>query len=92
MTTVTGDRHHRATYTISAGNRHLVAQRIDGRVALIDEPVDHDGRVYLVERHVTSLAELDSICDAYTAHSEAADKPGVLAHRQLLAELSEPTR
>lgn len=89
MTTVTGDRHHRATYTTSTGTRHLVAQRIDGRVALIDEPADHDDRVYLVERHVTSLAELDSICEAYTAHSEAADKPGVLAHRELLAQLSK---
>ena len=28
------------------------AQRIDGRVAVMDVPVDHDDRVYLVERHI----------------------------------------
>ena len=85
--TATGQRHHQASYQISAGTRHLIAQRIDDRVALIDEPADHDDRVYLVERHVTSLAELGSLCDAYIAHSESADRPGVLAQRQLLDDI-----
>lgn len=87
-----GERNHRATYRTPAGIRHLVAQRIDGRVALIDEPGNHDGRVYLIERHVTSLAELDSICDAYVAHSEAVGKPALLAQRETFAELTEAVR
>ena len=44
-----------ARYRIPTGQRALQAQRIDGRVAVIDVPVDHDDRVYLVERHVQSL-------------------------------------
>lgn len=86
---VAGERHCRASYCTSAGIRQLVAQRIDGRVALVDEPADHDGPVLLIERHVTSLAELDSICDAYVAHSEAVDRPAVLAQRDVLDELCE---
>ena len=39
----------------------LYAQRIDGRVALVDVPIDHAGRVLLIERHVESLAELEGI-------------------------------
>lgn len=90
--TAASQRHHQATYRISSGTRHLIAQRIDGRVALIDEPTDHDDHVYLVERHVTSMAELGSLCDAYIAHSETADCPGVLAQRALLDDLCEVER
>lgn len=87
-----GDRHHRATYQVPAGTRHLVAQRIDGRVALVDEPADHDDHVYLVERHVRSLEELDSLCAAYAEHSTTAGKPGILAHRELLNRMCEADR
>ncbi len=37
-------------YRIPTGQRALQAQRIDGRVAVMDVPVDHEDRVYLVER------------------------------------------
>ena len=57
-------------YRIPTGERALHAQRIDGRVAVIDVPVDHDDRVYLVERHVISKAELDGLADEYSRHSE----------------------
>lgn len=87
--TVAGERHRRASYRTSAGIRHLVAQRIDGRVALVDEPADHDAPVLLIERHITSLAELESICDAYVAHSETVDRPAALAHRDLMDDLCE---
>ena len=63
-------------YRIPSGERALHAQRIDGRVAVIDVPVDHDDRVYLVERHVISKAELDGLADEYSRHSEAC---GILA-------------
>ena len=66
-------------YRIATGERALHAQRIDGRVALIDVPVDHDDRVYLVERHVTSKAELDGLAHEYTRHSEACGIPAILA-------------
>ena len=57
-------------YRIPAGQRALNAQRIDGRVAVIDVPVDHDDRVYLVERHVDSQAELQGLATEYAQRSE----------------------
>ena len=66
-------------YRIRTGQRALHAQRIDGRVAVIDVPVDHDDRVYLVERHLESMAELHGLAREYTRHSEACGVPAILA-------------
>ena len=55
-----------ATYDSDEGTRQLVAQRIKGFVALSDVPTD-DGRVYLVERHVGALAELNALVEDYLA-------------------------
>lgn len=77
--TAAGQTVELARYRIPCGERALHAQRIEGRVALIDVPVDHDDRVYLVERHVTSKAELDGLADEYTRHSEACGIPAILA-------------
>ena len=66
-------------YHIPAGQRALRAQRIDGRVAVIDVPVDHADRVYLIERHVHSHAELTGLADEYAQHSEACRMPAILA-------------
>jgi len=66
-------------YHIPAGQRALRAQRIDGRVAVIDVPVDHADRVYLIERHVHSYAELTGLADEYAQHSEARRMPAILA-------------
>ena len=68
-----------ARYRIPRGERALQAQRIDGRVALMDVPVDHDDRVYLVERHVISKAELDGLAHEYSRHSQACGVPAILA-------------
>jgi hypothetical protein len=65
-------------YRIPTGQRALQAQRIDGRVAVMDVPVDHEDRVYLVERHVTSQAELQGIATEYAQHSEACGLPAIL--------------
>ena len=72
QTTTAGRRVEQARYRIPAGTRALYAQRIDGRVALVDAPIDHDDRVLLIERHVESLAELDGIVAAYVEHSTQA--------------------
>jgi len=66
-------------YRIPAGQRAVHAQRIDGRVAVIDVPVDHPDRVYLIERHVHSYAELTGLADEYAQHSEACQMPAILA-------------
>lgn len=65
-------------YRIPTGQRALQAQRIDGRVAVMDVPVDHEDRVYLVERHVTSQAELQGIANEYVEHSETCGLPAIL--------------
>ena len=51
-----GKQRELARYQLADGTRAVVAQRIDGRVAISDVPVDHVGRVYLIERHVHSQA------------------------------------
>jgi hypothetical protein len=65
----------------------VVAQRIDGRVAISDVPVDHAGRVYLIERHVHSQAELAGLVAAYVEHSQQAGCPAVVALRRQLDQL-----
>ncbi len=57
-------------YRIPAGERTIKAQRIAGRIAVIDVPVDHADRVYLIERHIQNQAELQGVADAYAQHSE----------------------
>jgi hypothetical protein len=66
-------------YRVPSGVRALQAQRIDRRVAVMDVPVDHDDRVYLVERHITSSAELEGLASEYAARSEQVGVPAILA-------------
>ncbi|MCA1697916.1 MAG: hypothetical protein LC790_03035 [Actinobacteria bacterium] len=51
-------------------------------------PVDHADRVYLIERHVESQAELHGVVDAYAQHSEAAGVPAILATLRTAGELA----
>jgi hypothetical protein len=78
-----------ARYRIPAGERALQAQRIDGRVAVMDVPVDHDDRVYLVERHIHSKTELQGLAAEYTAHSQACGQPAAIAHRRVADDLAD---
>jgi hypothetical protein len=79
-----------AHYQLTTGPRGLYAQRIDGRVALVDAPLEDEGSVYLVERHVVCQAELDGLCAVYIEDSLQADEPGVLASRRRLQRFAEP--
>jgi hypothetical protein len=90
--TAAGARRELARYQLPEGTRAVVAQRIDGRVAVVDVPLDHDDRVYLVERHVSSQAELNGICSAYAEHSRTADRPAIVAQRELLDDLAALAR
>jgi hypothetical protein len=63
----TGQPKVLATYESDDGTRQLVGQRIYGRVALSDVPAGDAGKVYLVERHLASKAELDGLVAAYLA-------------------------
>ena len=86
--TAAGARRELARYQLPEGTRALVAQRIDGRVALTDMPVGATvGRVYLIQRHVNSHAELTGLVAAYVQHSQQAGCPAVIAQRRQLDEL-----
>jgi hypothetical protein len=55
-----GERKVLARYKADEGERQLVAQHINGRVALSDVPAGEQGRVHLIERHLGALDELDA--------------------------------
>ncbi len=76
-------------YRIPAGERALQAQRIDGRVAVMDVPVDHDDRVYLVERHIPNQAELHGLAREYAQRSETCGVPAILATLQTADAVAE---
>jgi hypothetical protein len=90
--TAAGKQRELARYQLPEGTRAVVAQRIDGRVALTDVPVDHADRVYLIERHVHSQAELVGLVQAYVEHSQQAGCPAVVAQRRELDELANAIR
>jgi hypothetical protein len=76
-------------YRIPTGQRAVKAQRIAGRVAVMDVPVDHDDRVYLVERHIESQRELHALAAEYAQRSETCGIPAVLAVLRTADELAQ---
>jgi hypothetical protein len=76
-------------YRIPDGERALKARLIEGRTAVIDVPVDHEGRVYLVERHVESQSELDGLVAEYVQRSAACGEPAILAILRSAQELAD---
>lgn len=61
----TGERVDLARYTVSAGERVICGQRVLGVVRLVDVPVEEHGRRYVIERELTSMAELEAIVADY---------------------------
>ncbi len=76
-------------YHIPAGERAVQAQRIDGRVAVVDVPIDHDDRVYLVERHIQSNAELEGLAAEYAERSQQLGLPAIVATRSVAREIAD---
>jgi len=71
----TGAPQVRGDYDCDEGPRQLVAQRINGRVALSDVPASDQGKVYLIERHVPSLADLEGLETDYLALAAQLGRP-----------------
>jgi hypothetical protein len=63
------------TYQCDEGPRQLVAQRVNGKVALSDVPAGDHGKVYLIERHLACKAELEGLVADYLALSAQLDRP-----------------
>ena len=83
--TTAGERRELARYPLPDGtHRALVAQRINGRVAITDIPTTDDGgRVYLVERHIESQAAMQGLVDAYLEDARQRGEPAVLVPREI---------
>jgi hypothetical protein len=60
-----GDRVELGRYRITSGERAICGQRILGVVRLVDVPVAGRGRHYVIERGLTSMAELEAIVADY---------------------------
>ncbi len=54
-----------AEYDCNAGKRQLIGARVNGSVHVTDVPQGEEGRVYLVERRVGSMKELDALVADY---------------------------
>ena len=82
MTTATktrvGERVELARYAISAGERVLYGQRVNGIVRVTDTPATGRGRAFLVERGLTSRAELEALVADYVAESARRDEPAAI--------------
>jgi len=68
----TGEQRVLASYETDEGTRQLVAQRVNGTVALSDIPTADHGRVHLVERQLSSLAELEALVADYLEQARKA--------------------
>jgi len=64
-----------ARYTISAGERVIHRQHVQGGVRLVDLPASGRGRRYLIEPDLTSTAELDAIVADYQEQATRWDAP-----------------
>jgi hypothetical protein len=71
--------HRLARYTISAGERILYGQRIDGIVRVTDRPAGNGGRAYLVERELETKDELDALILDYLDQATKLDSPPLAA-------------
>src|SRR2546422_8486907 len=68
-----------ARYSISAGEGVLYGQRVDGIVRVVEKPAqDGAGRSFLVERGLTSQAELEALVADYLRQSVERDEPAAL--------------
>jgi hypothetical protein len=59
-----------ARYRITSGERVVRGQRILGVVRVSDIPATGNGRRYLVERELESMAELQALVDDYLEQAE----------------------
>jgi hypothetical protein len=71
----TGQPQILATYECDEGTRQLIGQRINGTVALSDVPAGDCGKVYLVERHLPCVAELDGLVADYLILAAQLGRP-----------------
>ena len=62
-----------ARYTVGIGERVIRGQRVLGVVRLVDVPASGKGRRFVIERELTTMAELEAIVADYLAQAEMWD-------------------
>ena len=88
----TNERVELARYTVTAGERVIHGRRVLGVVRLVDDPVSGDGRHYVIERELTTMAELDAIVTDYLEQARLWDVIPAIGSCPLLAERREAER
>ena len=88
----TNERVELARYTVTAGERVIHGQRVLGVVRLVDDPVSGHGRHYVIERELTSMAELEAIVADYLAQAQMWDAIPASGACCLVADLQERAR
>ena len=81
-----------ARYTVTAGERVIHGQRVLGVVRLVDDPASGDGRHYIIERQLTTMAELDAIVTDYLEQARLWNVIPAIGSCALLAERREAQR
>jgi hypothetical protein len=82
-----------ARYTVStAGERVIFAQRVLGVVRLVDAPASGEGRRCVIERELTTMAELEALLADYIRESQMWDAIPATGPCCLLADLREQER
>jgi hypothetical protein len=88
----TNERVELARYTVTAGKRVIHGQRVLGVVRLVDDPASGQGRHYVIERELTSMAELEAIVADYLEQARLWDVIPAAGSCPLLAEREEAKR
>jgi hypothetical protein len=82
-----------ARYRVTgAGERVIQGQRVLGVVRLIDAPASGEGRRYVIERELTTMAEIEALLADYVRESQMWDAIPAAGPCCLLADLREQRR
>jgi hypothetical protein len=82
-----------ARYSVTgAGERVIQGQRVLGVVRLIDAPASGEGRRYVIERELTTMAEIEALVADYIRESQMWDAIPAAGPCCLLADLREQGR
>jgi hypothetical protein len=73
MSAATGTKVELARYRVATGERIVRGQRILGVVRVTHAPATGEGRTYVVERELTSKAELVGLVAHYVDHARHCD-------------------
>ena len=87
MDLTAGQRHELVRYRLPRASAPWWRGASTGGSRSATSPSTHANRVYLIERHVHSRAELAGLVAAHVEHSQQAGCPAVLAQRRQLDEL-----